>query len=374
MRAFERLRTVLADEVGVGPDPETVALYEKVLAAEGPETPTPAERARALLAWGLVHWNRKDLEEAERTSEEARALAVDAGLGRELGEASALLGMIAHARGRWRDLFRREFVESVQRSPQLAPFVFDAHLCLAEFSLYGPEGHEAIRAYADELLEVAEEADSVQGMALATLMMGEADLLSGRLEQAQTELTSAVDLHEAAHATSGHALSLERLAEVSLSRGRRWQARRILPRSLRLAEASALSSHLVSRVFGTMVVAAADANGSMAAISEAETALAQMEPCEPCSMGFRVNAAVASARAGDLKRAAGHLAEAERIAGMWQGGAWLAGVWEARAALREAQGELEQAAALYREAADLFAQMSRPLDAERCRAAATAST
>jgi tetratricopeptide (TPR) repeat protein len=141
-----------------------------------------------------------------------------------------------------------------------------------------------------------------------------------------------------------------------------------------LARASALSSHLVSRVFGTVVEAAPDLEGSMAAVCEAEETLAGMEPCEPCSMGFRVNAAVASARAGDLERAAGHLAEAERIAGMWQGGPWLASVWEARAALREAEGERDQAVALYREAADLFQKVSRPLDAERCRAAAATSS
>lgn len=103
-------------------------MYEKVLAMEGHEPPTPVERARALLAWGLVHWNRKDLEEAERTAEEARGLAIDAGLGRELGEASALLGLIAQARGLWRDRFRTEFLESVRRTPELASFVFDAHL------------------------------------------------------------------------------------------------------------------------------------------------------------------------------------------------------------------------------------------------------
>ena len=101
---------------------------------QGQEPPTPAERTRALLAWGLVHLNQGDLEEAERTAEEARGLAIDAGLGREVGEASAILGLVAAARGRWRELFRSEFIQSMQRTPALAPFVFDAHLCLAEFS------------------------------------------------------------------------------------------------------------------------------------------------------------------------------------------------------------------------------------------------
>jgi hypothetical protein len=55
---------------------------------------------------------------------------------------------------------------------------------------------------------------------------------------------------------------------------------------------------------------------------------------------------------------------------MWQGGPWQAAVWEARGALRIAEGDHNQGAALLNEAADLFADSGRPLDAARCRAAA----
>jgi DNA-binding SARP family transcriptional activator len=54
IRQFERLRDVLREHIGVGPDPTTVALYEKVLAMEGDEPTSPSERAAALLANGLV--------------------------------------------------------------------------------------------------------------------------------------------------------------------------------------------------------------------------------------------------------------------------------------------------------------------------------
>jgi DNA-binding SARP family transcriptional activator len=54
IRQFERLRDALREHIGVGPDPTTVSLYEKVLAMEGHEPPTPVERAAALLAHGLV--------------------------------------------------------------------------------------------------------------------------------------------------------------------------------------------------------------------------------------------------------------------------------------------------------------------------------
>ena len=79
---------------------------------------------------------------------------------------------------------------------------------------------------------------------------------------------------------------------------------------------------------------------------------------------------LAAARASRLAQARRRLDGAERLAGMWPGGAWHAAVWEARGALRQAEGDTTRAAALYNEAADQFAELGRPLDRDRCRAAA----
>jgi DNA-binding SARP family transcriptional activator len=181
IQQFERLRGALRDELGVAPDPQTVAVYEEILASERPEAPTPAQRARALLAWGMVHWERRDLDEADRTAREAWALAVDAGLGGELAEASALIGMIAQARGQWREFFRDELLGSLRREPQLAPFVFDANLCLSEFCLYLPGALPEMASFADDLQQAAKDSGSRHGRALAALLRGEVELLSGNL-------------------------------------------------------------------------------------------------------------------------------------------------------------------------------------------------
>jgi ATP/maltotriose-dependent transcriptional regulator MalT len=76
---------------------------------------------------------------------------------------------------------------------------------------------------------------------------------------------------------------------------------------------------------------------------------------------------MACARAGGLARARRCLAEADALAGMWQGGPWRAAAWEARAAVRLAEGDREQAAALLREAGGLFAECGRTVDQARCR-------
>jgi DNA-binding SARP family transcriptional activator/predicted negative regulator of RcsB-dependent stress response len=370
IRRFERLREALRDHLGVGPDPATVALYEDVLAAEGAPQPSEAERAHALLAWALVHMNRNDIAEAERAAEEARAIALDVGLGRELGEAAVILAKVAMAQGRWRERFAEELAESMRLRANMEPIVYDAHLCLAEYYLNGPEGHDTAAEFARQMMRIAEEAGSATGAALALLMLGEAELLAGHLLEAEEHLKGAAAANDQAGCISGAALARQRLAEAAVSRGRRYEANRLLDRARSLALRSDIVTHLLVRVFGTMIQAAADPMKAITVLRKAEQELSQMHSCEPCSMGYLTSAATASARAGELDRARSFIAEAERIAGMWQGGLWTGAVWEARGILRVAEGEGEQARAMFREAAQAFASAGNQSDAARCYEAA----
>jgi len=375
IRRFERLREALHDDLGVGPDPATVALYEEVLAVEGAPQPTAAERAHALLAWALVHMNRNDVAEAERAAEDARTIALDAGLGRELGEAAVILAKVAMAQGRWRERFAEELAESMRMRADMEPIVYDAHLCLAEYYLAGPEGHDIAAQFARQMMGIAEEAGSATGAALARLMLGEAELLAGHLPEAEAHLKEAAAANDREGCLSGAALARQRLAEAAVINGRRFDANRLLDRAHALALRSDLVAHLLVRVFGTKIQAAADRDTAVTVLRRAEQELSQLRSCEPCSMGFLTSAATASARAGDLDRARSFLAEAERIAGMWQGGLWTGAVWEARGVLREAEGEAEQARAMFREAAHAFAGAGNESDAARClQAAATTRT
>lgn len=369
IRRFERLREVLRDQLGVGPDPETVALYERVLSAEGPEPPSDTERAHALLAWALVHMNRGESAEAERAAVEARAIALDAGLGHELGEAAVILAKVAMGRGRWREQFAEELAESMRMRANMEPIVYDAHLCLAEYYLTGPDGYGTAADFAREMMGIAEEANSATGAALALLMLGEAELLAGQLDEAEDHLRSAMDANDQQGCISGSALARQRLAEAAVRRGRRYEANRLLGRARALAHRSDIVSHLLVRVFGTMIEASA-LEKSMAVLREAERTLSQMRSCEPCSMGYLTTAANTSARHGDLQRARAFIAEAERISGMWQGGPWIGAVWEARGVLRRVEGEEAQARAMFREAAEAFEHAGNRSDAERCLAAA----
>ncbi|HEX9775200.1 MAG TPA: BTAD domain-containing putative transcriptional regulator [Actinomycetota bacterium] len=367
MRQFEHLRERLRVDLGLGPERRSVELYEEALAMEGTEPATSAERARAAIAWGLVQLNMGDFERAARSATDARTIALAAGLGMEMGEASALLGMLANMQGRWKEVFRREFIASIRQSPEVGNFLFDAHLCLAEFCLCGPTGHEEIVEYASELLDAARDAGSIRGQALAELLLGETSLFSDRLDEAEGHLATAETLHERAGAASGRALAVQRLAEAALARGQRWKAGRFLARAGRLARDDRLAPHLMVRIFGTAVDAASDEAAAIGALEQADQALYDTETCRPCSMGFRVAASIALARAGRLAEAKTRLDQAEAFAGMWRGGPWQAAVWEARGVLRNAEGDEERAVAMFKEAAERFAEVRRPRDEARCR-------
>lgn len=368
---FETLRKALREELGVGPDPATVRVYEEVLAKEGPAACDPAAHVNALIAQALGSLNRMELDQAGEAGEEARRLAIGLEMGRALGESSGILGMIAHRRGEWRARFREEFEDVIHGNPRLVPFVFDAHLCFAEFWLHGSEGSAAAASFARDLLAAGTDAESLPGRSLATLMLAAAELLSGHLEDAESHVVTAMRMHQEAGLRCGYIVCLEWFAEVDIARGRPARAGRSLTRAVGLAKRSPMCSHLLVRGWGGLVRAAADPSKSKALIDAAERELASYEICEPCSMTYRVAGAVASADAGDVERAERYLEDADRIAGMWRGGAWTAAVWEARAHVRLACGEVRQGTALLDEAAGLFNRLGRPLDEARCRRAVT---
>lgn len=370
IRQFDMLSTALREELGVSPEPDTIALYEQILNMDGRDTPTPAERARALLAWGLVHWRRADLDEAARTATEVRALAIDAGLPRELSEASELLGLVAYAQGEWREVFARSFLGSLIDSPDLAPFIFDANMCMSEFALCEPTGVEDVAALAQEMIDVDIDGSSSQARALGHLLRGEAALLSGGdAEQIRTDLTEAARLHEEASSVTGWALSVERLAQLEAVAGDQSAARDRHRAALRIAEQTSVPEHLLPCIYGGMFEGEGDA-AALRIVAEAEDAVHGLTICDPCAMAFRVGASMVCSRSGDVDRAREYLADASRVVAMWSGGPWHAAIDEAEAALQRAQGAATSTVSgLLRRAARRFEDADRPREAARCRQA-----
>jgi DNA-binding SARP family transcriptional activator/tetratricopeptide (TPR) repeat protein len=335
-------------------------------ALEGLEPDGSAEDTALLLARGNLAYFIGDLPTVEAAVNEARRrMGVPDPADWRMYELITLQGLLAHLRGEWFGQLGVELRAGAGR-PELARSLFDSHLCVGEYVLYGPTPNAEVLAMAATLRESALRSGVLRAVAFATALRGEAALLSGDLTLAEAELTEATDLHRDIGSTAGEGHSLQRLAEVRLAQGDRLEAMRLLHRALPLARWSATAQHLLHRVYGTMIRAAKDVESARALVDQAAATLSQEDACPLCSIMLAVPAAVACADAGDLDDARGYLATAERSAALWKGTSWQAAITEARAHLDRAEGDADAARARLLEAAELFAAAGQPLDADRC--------
>jgi hypothetical protein len=193
----------------------------------------------------------------------------------------ALEGLLAHTRGEWFDRMRVE-LQRTSQNPEVALAIFDGYLCPAEFLLYGPTPYSEVIELAHGLRDTARRSGVLRAVAFAAALAGEAALLAGDLSTAQLELEEAVDLHHGIGAAAGEAHSLQRLAEVQLTKGDAAESIRLLQQALPLARWSAISLHLLQRIFGTMIRAAGDRHSARAVVDRAESTLGT-EDRAPCA-------------------------------------------------------------------------------------------
>ncbi|WP_194411011.1 ATP-binding protein [Microbacterium cremeum] len=335
-------------------------------ALAGLEPEGDAADAAILLAQAVVAYFAGDLDGAWEVTVLARE-RVDLGdAGWQVLDLVSLQGLIAHHRGEWFDRFQLELRRTAGRQ-SLATSVFDAHLCVAEFVLYGQVPYDELIADVERLRDIAQRTGALRGVAFATALIGEAALLKGDLDRAEHDLNSAVQLHREIGATAGEASCMQRLAEVHLARGDRDAAHRLLHAALPLARWSVLSLHLVQRVYGTMVTAAPTPADARAVVDRAMATIAETDRCMVCDVMLAVPAAIACADAGDPDEARRHLAVAEQSAARFDRVAWHGALAEARAHIALAEGARATAEREFAAAADLFALAGHERDAARCR-------
>ena len=332
---------------------------------EGLDRDGDAADGPILLARGNLAYFTGDIDAAWEAASAARQLLLTPDDPWHYVDLVALQGLIAHQRGEWFERFRQE-LRRTRGKPTLATALFDAHLCVAEYLLYGPVPYAEVIELAETLRRRAGKAGALRGVAFATALIGEAALLMGDIERAEHELGEAVDLHRDVDAAAGEAHCLQRLAEVRLAQGNAGEAKRLLQRALPLARWSVISMHLLQRIYGTMIAAEPDASSARVMVERAEDTLGETDSCPFCDVMLAVPAAIACADAGDLEGGTRYLALAETSAARWEGSAWAAGVCEARAHLARARGEHAESLRLMSEATHLFQAAGHALDVARC--------
>lgn len=325
--------------------------------------------ALALAHAGAAALGATDPERGTLLAGRARRLALEAGDRASLVIASWAQAAAAHARGELHDSVFRDLRET-QDVPHLALRVFDGHLCITQRFLYGARPYDEVIHFADSLTAEAERVGAGRGKAFGVTLRGEAELLSGRLDAAEEDLSRAIDLHRVTGGPVGEAHALQRLSEVALHRGDEHKARSLLLEALDVARVTDIGFHLLDRIYGALITVnaqTADPATALAAVDEAEQAVrGPLETCPGCRITFAVPAAIACARAGDLERATAYAQATEYLASVvMRLPAWDAAHCEVRAHLAAVQGDATGAHVLLTTAAKAFADAGHPLDAKR---------
>jgi tetratricopeptide (TPR) repeat protein len=331
------------------------------------ETDGGAHDGTILMARGMVAYAVGDLDSADTAADQARERVGQGARSWQLLDVVALQGLLAHNRGEWFERLRHELL-ATRGAPELAVSVFDSHLCVAEYLLYGPTPYDEVLRMARELRESAQRSGALRAVAFASAVIGEAALLSGDLETAERELVDGIGAHREIGAHAGEALCLQRLAELRLAEGNRELAVSLLRQSLARARWSMLAPHLIQRIYGTWIRAAADPEAARAVVDQADATLSDADECQFCQVMYLLPSAIACADVGDLDDARRRLLAGEQCAARWPGTAWQAAVLEARSHVARAEAAEAEADRLLAEAAAVFEAAGQPLDAARCRA------
>jgi DNA-binding SARP family transcriptional activator/tetratricopeptide (TPR) repeat protein len=360
-----RAKQALA-QVKLGDPPGALRVLEGV-----DPTTVDGRLAQALALSGAAALGFGDPELGTTKAAEARRLAFQSGDPAAAAIASWAQAAAAHARGELRNSVRADLHET-HALPQLAVSVFDGQLCITQRLLYGARPYPDVIAFADSLAAEADRLGAARGRAFAVTIRGEAKLLAGQLDEADGDLAAGASLHRDIAAATGESFALQRRAEVALHRGRQADAVALLDEALAVARESDVGFHLLDRIYGTRVAAAADPASGLAALEEAEAAVrGPVETCPGCRITLAVPAAIAAARAGDLERAARWEQATELLATVvMRLPAWYAALDEVRGHRAEASGDAIAAYDYFRTAAASFEASGQPLDEARCTALA----
>src|SRR5690606_34437365 len=123
---------------------------------------------------------------------EGRRLAIRSGDTTAVLVASWAHAAAAHARGELRESVLADLTETADVQT-LAITVFDGQLCITQRLLYGARPYDDVIAFADALASEAQRLHNARGHAFAVTLRGEAELLSGRLDDAEIHLRTGAE-------------------------------------------------------------------------------------------------------------------------------------------------------------------------------------
>ena len=186
-------------------------------------------------------------------------------------------------------------------------------MCISQRLLYGAAPYPDVIVFADAFEAEADRLGAARGQAYAMTLRGQAELLRGRLDAAETDLRAAARLSRDVAAAVSESFSVQLLAEIEIHRNRSDRARSMLDDALAIARESNVGFHLLDRIYGAKILAADDPADALAVLEDAESSVqGPLETCPGCRIALAVPAAIAAARAKDFARLASWDADCRR--------------------------------------------------------------
>ena len=278
-------------------------------------TSLPGRLAQALAYSGAAVMGFATPEPGTAKAAECRRLALESGDRSALVIASWAQAAAAHARDDLRESLWADLLDT-HALRELAVSVFDGHLCMTQRLLYGARPYPDVVAFAEAFRAEAERLGAARGLAFATTLRGEAKLLSGRLGRRRRGPAAR---RPGSTGPSGPPPARRwRCSGRPRSRCTAADPRRRARCSTRRSPSPAspnVGFHLLDRIYGTRITAAADPADALVRLDEAERAVrGPLETCPGCRITLAVPAAIAAARGGDLDRAARYARDTETLA------------------------------------------------------------
>lgn len=333
--------------------------------------PESVEWGRVRLVRALSLWEEGRYSEARHSAQESLTLARQHGEGIDLLNAYTTLALVLHSSGEWKEGLQIE-IEHIGVAADTDTglgLLFDVHMCLGEYHLYGDVSFDAVESYARHTLELARGVGARRAQALAWLLLGESLLVRGCWTEAETHLLQSLEMQRDAGSVAGQYLALQRLAELSVYRGDHAAADEYVRQALALAVDPVMATHVVGRIYAVAALNELERGEPSEAgrvLAQASDVLERTGTCATCSALLHPISAETYVAVGDLDRAERHAHAASQAARCWESGTWRAMAHMTHGTVLRARNDYDRATGVFLAAAEIFEQIGQRFDAARC--------
>ena len=331
----------------------------------GPDDQLSKEYACLMYTLALWHWHRNEFQEAFDVAQRSLSAAEQIGDQTNTARAFEMLALAAHSLGEWQQGLDFEAQRSALAGPDLdVTGLFDMHLCLWEYHLYGDKPYAEVKQTVETTLQQARRMGAVRAIALCQCFGGALEYQAGHWQQAEAALRESIQLYRQIGAAVGEAL-----VQRGERRGQLDEGMSTLETGVVAAERADLRAHCLTRLYATMTrnrLMAGDVTAGERALALGLGTSEQHGHCSTCDSLLLPAAVSVRIAQGDLDAAGVFMRQLEQASARYGSGLWRAMARQARGEYLAACGSLSDALTSYAEAQAGFQAAGYDYEVARC--------